>query len=77
MAYGEKYDKSGDIKKRHHIYLFSLEDLDNPDIISMVETTPTYSRKGEVLRSIKDKAKNGDELSGDASQNNSAKVITF
>lgn len=77
LAYGEKYDKGGEIKKRHHIYLFSLEDLDNPDIISMVETTPTYSRKGEVLRAIKDKAKNSDDYSLKPNQKNSTKIITF
>jgi len=54
-----------------------LEDLDNPDIISMVETTPTYSRKGEVLKAIKDKAKNSDDYSLKSNQKNSTKIITF
>ncbi len=43
-------------KKHHNVYIFSLEDLDNDDIISMVETTPTYQRSKTVLESIQSKA---------------------
>lgn len=74
-AYGDKFGNGGEIKRRHHIYIFSLEDLDNPNIISIVETTPTYSRKGEVLKNIKEKKGNDDTNSG--TSGNSAKVITF
>ena len=37
--YGKDTFKNSNKKKRHNIYIFSLEDLDNDDIISMVETT--------------------------------------
>ena len=43
-------------KKRHYSYIFTLEDLDNDDVINMVETTPTYQRSKTILESIKDKA---------------------
>ena len=39
-------------KRRPHIYLFRPEDLDNDDIISAVEQTPTYKRTREILDSI-------------------------
>ena len=43
-------------KKRHNIYVFSMEDLDNDDIISAVEATPTFQRSKTVLESIQSKA---------------------
>ena len=39
-------------KGNYKIYIFTQEDLDNDDIISMVETTPTYKRSKAVLESI-------------------------
>ena len=43
-------------KGNYKIYIFTQEDLDNDDIISMVETTPTYQRTKTVLESIQSKA---------------------
>lgn len=43
-------------KGNYKIYIFTQEDLDNDDIISMVETTPTYKRSKAVLESIQSKA---------------------
>ncbi len=43
-------------RKRPKVYLFGLEDLDNEEIISMVEMTPTYKRSKEQLSAIKNKA---------------------
>ncbi len=40
------------VKRRPNIYIFRSEDLDNDDIISAVEQTPTYKRTREVLESI-------------------------
>ena len=54
--YGRDTFKNSNKKKRHNIYIFSLEDLDNDDTISMVETTPTYQRTKTVLESIQSKA---------------------
>ena len=39
-------------KRRPNIYLFRPEDLDNDDVISAVESTPTYTRTREILDSI-------------------------
>ena len=50
------YYKEGDTAKRYkrrpNIYIFSPEDLDNDNIISDVESTPTYKRSKEILASI-------------------------
>ena len=43
-------------KRRPHIYLFRAEDLDNDDVISAVESTPTYKRTKEILESIHSQA---------------------
>ena len=65
-------------KRRHHMYIFSQEDLDNDDIISMVETTPTYKRTKKELESIKSKAAM-QETTVQSSDNNNAEstVISF
>jgi cell division protein FtsZ len=39
-------------KKRHNIYLFNLEDLDNDDVISVIDTTPTFSRAKTVVEGL-------------------------
>ena len=39
-------------KRRPNIYIFGPEDLDNDDVISAVEQTPTYKRTREILASI-------------------------
>ena len=43
-------------KRRPHIYLFRPEDLDNDNVISAVESTPTYKRTREILDSIHSQA---------------------
>ena len=43
-------------KRRPHIFLFRPEDLDNDDVISAVESTPTYKRTREILDSIRRQA---------------------
>ena len=49
--YGEG-DTAKRYKRRPNIYIFSPEDLDNDDVISAVESTPTYKRTREILSSI-------------------------
>ena len=39
-----------------HIFIFRQEDLDNDDVISDVEQTPTYKRTRQVLDEIRNKA---------------------
>ena len=45
-------DNSHRYKRRPNIYIFTAEDLDNDNVISNVEQTPTYKRTKEVLASI-------------------------
>jgi cell division protein FtsZ len=45
-------NKSRRTKRRPNIFIFRAEDLDNDDIISAVEQTPTYKRTREILESI-------------------------
>ena len=47
-------------KRRPHIFLFRSEDLDNDDVISAVEQTPTYKRTREILDSIYSQASGED-----------------
>ena len=49
--YGDS-DSAKRYKRRPNIYIFSPEDLDNDDVISAVEQTPTYKRTREILASI-------------------------
>ena len=42
------------IRKPLYSYIFKEEDLDNEDVISMVETSPTYKRSKETLRQLTD-----------------------
>ena len=55
IFYGSS-QKTGGNRKRPKVYLFELNDLDNDEIISMVEITPTYKRTKELLNDIKAKA---------------------
>lgn len=54
-------------KRRPHIYVFRPDELDNDDVISAVEQTPTYKRTKEVLDSIYSQA-NGDATQATDSQ---------
>ena len=40
------------IRRPLYSYIFKEEDLDNEDVISMVETSPTYKRSKETLRQL-------------------------
>ena len=53
------YGKDGSTsqyKRRPHIFIFRQEDLDNDDVISAVEQTPTYKRTRAVLDEIRNQA---------------------
>lgn len=58
IAYGEDALKGGakTYKKRRHIYIFNPEDLDNEEIISAIESSPTFQRDKVTLENIKAKA---------------------
>ncbi|KAA6321164.1 hypothetical protein EZS27_029152, partial [termite gut metagenome] len=42
-------------RKRREIYMYSIEDMDNDDIISDVDSTPTYQRDRATLKNIQSK----------------------
>ncbi len=42
------------LRRSAYNYIFKEEDLDNEDVISMVETSPTYKRSKETLRQLTD-----------------------
>ena len=53
--YGNPENKTGR-RRNARIYIFGIDDLDNEDIISQVEMTPTFKRSKEELSEIKAKA---------------------
>ncbi|WP_281644338.1 cell division protein FtsZ [Bacteroides zoogleoformans] len=56
VYYGKDANARSQRNRRRHIYLFNPEDLDSAEIISMVESSPTYLRDKSTLNSIKQKA---------------------
>lgn len=48
----DKKDRA--IRRPIYSYIFKEEDLDNEDVISAVETSPTYKRSKETLRQLND-----------------------
>ena len=73
-------DKVGNLRKHPKFFLFGLDDLDNEEIISMVELTPTYKRSKEVLSDIKSKAYGNMAIEPEISTQSSAtpgSVISF
>ncbi len=54
VYYGDAFGKSK--KKTYNYYIFNGEDLDNDDVISLVDSSPTYQRSKTMLESIKQKA---------------------
>lgn len=53
-------------RRRHHTFIFTEADLDNDDIISMVETIPTYRRTKDELDKIKSKDIHTEETNNDS-----------
>ena len=77
-AYGESASNIGSksLRKRRHIYLFNMEDLDNDDIIAMVEDSPTYMRDKTTLTKIRTKAALEEEVTTEEATDENG-VITF
>ncbi len=63
--------------KKRHLYIFNPEDLDNDDIISMVEMSPTYQRDKATLDSICNKAIVEHESQDEQPSETSSRTITF
>ena len=68
----EFYGKDSSVKTRRrpgrNIYLFSMEDLDDDNIISMVETTPTYQRTKIMLDNIQNRNLEEGQFGADTKQ---------
>ena len=78
----DKYYGTNSSKRRNQnylrrIYTFSQEDLDNDDIISMVDTTPTYKRSRTELEEIQSKAVHRDALDTKTEGDDTSMTITF
>jgi cell division protein FtsZ len=59
-------------KKSHAIFLFTQEELGNDDVISLVDESPTYKRKKDVVDRFHSRGTaNGTDASSDST------VITF
>ena len=71
-------DNKGTLRKRPKFFLFGLDDLDNEEIISLVEMTPTYKRSKETLSDIKSKAFNSMAIEPEITTSTAAgSVISF
>ena len=76
-AYGESAGiGKKSLRSRRHIYIFNTEDLDNDDIITMIEESPTYTRDKTKLLKIKTKAALEEEVAMEEATDNDG-VITF
>lgn len=74
--YGLKQNRK--IYKRRNFYLFSGDDLDNDDIISMVENSPTYTRDKATLIEMQSKATLEENLAAEeAASEQTGGTITF
>ena len=66
-------------KPRRNIHIFTMEDLDNDNVISMVETTPTFKRSKDMLENIQSKvASDNDQFMNEGETNDENEtIITF
>lgn len=55
--YGSDRMGSRNRKKHHNIYVLDLEELDNDDVISVLDTTPTFSRTKSVVENLQASSK--------------------
>ena len=76
--YGPSDKKSGQ-RRRPRLYLFGLDDLDNEEVISVIEMTPTYRRSKEQLAEIKNKAQGNFpiEIESETDDSAASTVINF
>lgn len=64
-------------RRRPHIYQFSAEDLDNENVISAVEQSPTYKRTREILENIRNQANGRTEPADEPSKEDIQGTIVF
>lgn len=68
-------DKESGKRKRSKVFLFRLEDLENEEIISLVEVTPTSKRSKELFNEIRNKAQGSVAIEPMSTEN--ATIISF
>lgn len=51
--YGNSNGDAHPSKRRHHLFIFQSDDLDNEDVILAVENTPSYRRTHRMLEEMK------------------------
>lgn len=52
-VYGDDYGTDSNLPKRHQVYIFTDEDMDDDNIIFNVEESPTYLRDRSALKKLK------------------------
>ena len=77
--YGKETTSKIRRKVRRNIHIFTMEDLDNDNVISMVETVPTFKRSKEMLENIQSKVASDDDQfdTYGGYKNENENVITF
>ncbi len=77
-VYYDESNRNERKKGNYKIYIFTQDDLDNDDVISIVDATPTYKRSKTVLDSIHQRAAASEKstLKSTTTENGSMK-ITF
>jgi len=77
--YGKETTSKIRRKARRNIHIFTMEDLDNDNVISMVETIPTFKRSKEMLENIQSKVASDDDQfdTFGENKNENENVITF
>jgi len=77
--YGKETTSKIRRKARRNIHIFTMEDLDNDNVISMVETIPTFKRSKEMLENIQSKVASDDDQfdTFGGNKNENENVITF
>jgi len=69
--------KNSKYKRRPHIYIFRQEDLDNDDVISSIESTPTYKRTRQELEEIRKQSTGHAKSAPDAEEKKISGTIKF
>ena len=80
FGYDDSRTREGAYRRPHHVFRFNEVDIDNDDIISMVEQTPTVNRSSGMLRRIYEKNYSGntiDRASEDVQSANKQNTIKF
>lgn len=70
-------DKQHGKAKKRYLYIFSPEDLDNDDVISMIEMSPTFQRDKTTLENICSRANTRNDVFSDHTTEENSRTITF